>query len=121
MAIPPSLTHIPLGSGFWGHVTPTHRLAEAATCQALLEVAGFTQVGVMSEQLGYYMETSKQRWADIEAGPEGASLRQLSKAQYDEVKATHLEELQALMTPQGLWADVSAHFVFGWAETARKA
>lgn len=106
------LAHHGVASG----VPPVHRLAEPATCQALLDGTGFTQTRVTGEQLGYHLETAAGRWADIEAGPEGMRLRQLPSAQYEEVRASHLEELEALMTPQGLWVDVSANFAFGRKE-----
>lgn len=89
---------------------PTHRLAEATTCHALLDGAGFVQTRVISEQLGYYLETAADRWNDIKAGPEGMLLRQLPSTQYEEIRAAHLRELETLMTPQGLWTDVSANF-----------
>lgn len=95
---------------------PTHWLAEPATCRDLLDGTGFTQTRVVSEQLGYHLETEMDRWADIEAGPEGVPLRQLPSAEYEQIKAAHLKELNALRTPQGLWVDVSANFAFGRKE-----
>jgi ubiquinone/menaquinone biosynthesis C-methylase UbiE len=91
---------------------PTLRLADPAACEQLLHEAGFAEVQVRSEQLGYYL-SSKQRWAEICAGLEGMALGQLSPAQREQIEAEHLAELDARSTAQGVWVDVAAHISVG--------
>jgi len=92
---------------------PTHRLADLATCEQLLREAGFTEIEVKREQLGYTLPNAEARWADIVAGIEGKPIMALSATQHEQIKAEHLAELAALSTAQGIWLDVPALFAFG--------
>lgn len=91
---------------------PTLRLAEPSVCGQLLRDAGFDQVEVTSEQIGYFV-SAEERWAEIEAGLEGMALARFTPEQRAQIKAEHLAELMPLSTPQGIWVDVSANFAFG--------
>jgi arsenite methyltransferase len=93
---------------------PTHRLADPMKCQQMLSETGFAQIEVRSEQLGYYLPTVEDRWAEILASQEGVLLRQIDPSKCEQFKADHLAELAAFTTPQGIWVDVPAHFAFGW-------
>lgn len=92
---------------------PTHRLASPDICEALLREAGFSDVAVQSEQLGYYLPTVQARWADIAAGIEGKPLLELDPTQREQVREEHLAELGAVATSRGWWVDVPALFAFG--------
>jgi hypothetical protein len=92
---------------------PNHRLPDVATCQELLCEAGFTKIEVHSEQLGYYLPSAQERWADIAAGLEGKPVLQLAPAQQEQIQAVHFAELAALTTAQGIWVDVPALLAFG--------
>lgn len=91
---------------------PSDRLAEPATSEALLKDAGFIDVKVSSEQLGYY-QTLGERWHEIKVSLEGMPLAKFSDEEQAQIKKEHLEELEPLLTPQGLWVDVAANFAFG--------
>jgi ubiquinone/menaquinone biosynthesis C-methylase UbiE len=91
---------------------PADRLAEAASCEALLRDAGFTDVNVQSEQLGYY-QTPLERWQEIKASLEGVPLAKFSEEEQAQIKEEHLAELGLHLTEQGLWVDVPANFAFG--------
>lgn len=91
---------------------PTLRLAEPATCEQLLRDAGFSQIEVTSEQLGYFVSAEK-RWAEIEVGLEGMALARFTPEQRAQIKAEYLAEVVPLQTLQGIWVDVSANFAFG--------
>jgi hypothetical protein len=99
--------------GLTAAALPTHRLADPATCEALLREAGFPRVEVRSEQLGYFLPTPRDRWADLLAGLEGKPLLQLPPERREQVEAEHLAELAALATPEGIWVDVATLFAFG--------
>jgi len=92
---------------------PTHRLPDAGACEALLREAGFTRVEVRAEQLGYYVATAHERWADIVAGLEGKPLLQLTSSERERAEAEHLAEVTATSTADGIWIDVPAIFAFG--------
>jgi len=92
---------------------PIHRIPDIATCEQLLRDAGFTQLDIRVEQLGYYLQTVQERWNDIVAGLEGMPILKLPAEQREQIKAEHIAELNALASPQGLWIDVPAILAFG--------
>jgi arsenite methyltransferase len=92
---------------------PTHRIPDTATCEQLLYDAGFTQIEVRVEQLGYYLPTIEERWNDIAAGLEGLPLLKLPVEQREQIKAEHFSELKELVTDKGIWVDVPAIFALG--------
>ena len=92
---------------------PIHRIPDAAACEKLLRDAGFTQIEVRVEQLGYFLPTIEERWDDIAAGLEGMPILKLSVEEREQIKAEHLAELKELVTDKGLWVDVPAIFAFG--------
>ncbi len=91
---------------------PSDRLAEPATCETLLKDAGFTDVNVLSEQLGYYQSLQK-RWYEIKISLEGIPLAKFSEEEQAQIKEEHLAELEPLLSDKGLWVDVAANFAFG--------
>ncbi len=92
--------------------SPADRLANVASCEALLREAGFTNINVQTEQLGYY-RTPLERWQEIEASLEGIPLAQFTQEERTHIKDEYLAELELIKTEQGLWVDVAAHFTFG--------
>lgn len=92
---------------------PIHRLPDGSTCEALLRGAGFSQIEIRAESLGYFYPSPEDRWREIAAGLEGAPLRNLSAEAREQLRAEHLEELQSLTTPQGIFADIPVLFAFG--------
>ncbi len=97
----------PLGS------LPVHRIPDVEICEQLLRDAGFTQIDVRVEQLGYYHPTAEDRWQEICAGLEGVPLMSMSPEQREQIHAEHVAELQSLMTSKGIWVDVPPMFAFG--------
>jgi len=98
---------------------PWQRLADLATCQHLLHEAGFGQIEVQQEQLGYYLQTVEEWWEESWASPRRLAVLQLTPAQQAQFKAEHLAEVAALATVQGLWVDVDANFACGWKRAAQ--
>ncbi|MEO8607163.1 MAG: methyltransferase domain-containing protein [Chloroflexota bacterium] len=101
--------------GFPTPPLPNSRLEDPAVCQQLLTDAGFTDVQIREEQLGYFATGIDERWSDIESGLEGLMLQKLAPEQREQIKAEHLAELQSLVTPDGIWTDVAALFSLGRA------
>jgi ubiquinone/menaquinone biosynthesis C-methylase UbiE len=92
---------------------PYKRLGTQALCEAALHEAGYTEITVQREQLGYYAPTPEQRWMDILSGLEGKPLQQLTLGQREQIKAEHLADLAAHITSQGIWMNVDSLFAFG--------
>jgi ubiquinone/menaquinone biosynthesis C-methylase UbiE len=92
---------------------PIHRIPDEAACETLLREAGFTQIEIKAEQLGYFHLTAEDRWREIVAGLEGAPLKKMSNEQREQIRAEHIADLQNLVTPKGIWADVPPIFAFG--------
>jgi SAM-dependent methyltransferase len=98
-------------------LSPNQRLGEPATCRQLLHEAGFVQIDVRSEPLGYYFRTVEEYWAELSASLPWRPVLQLAPAQREQVKAEHLAEVKALATDQGIWIDVATNFARGWKRT----
>lgn len=98
---------------------PWQRLADLATCQHLLDEAGFVQIEVQHEQLGYYLQTVEEWWEESWASPRRLAVLQFMPVQQAQFKAEHLAEVAALATAQGLWIDVDANFACGWKRAAQ--
>jgi ubiquinone/menaquinone biosynthesis C-methylase UbiE len=98
---------------------PWQRLADLTTCQHLLHEAGFGQIAVQHEQLGYYLQRVEEWWEESWASPRRLAVLQLTPVQQVQFKAEHLAEVAALATAQGLWIDVAANFACGWKRAAQ--
>lgn len=92
---------------------PIARLADPDLCRQLLENAGFTEVTVISEQVGYHVSSFVDRWLEIRAGLEGLPLTRFPMEVIERIKGEHEAELEELFTSEGLWINVPANFAFG--------
>lgn len=87
-------------------------------CHDLLAAAGFEAIEIKSEQDGGYisLEQAKRMWAGSEHPAPGQfpnPLSQLSLEQLEQAKAEFEAELEALVTEQGIWNDITIFFTFG--------
>jgi ubiquinone/menaquinone biosynthesis C-methylase UbiE len=98
--------------GLVAATTPNPRLEDARVCAQLLHDAGFEQVAVHSEQLGYY-QSAEQRWHEIMSSLDGVPIRQLPDGQREKIRVAHMAELQSITTEKGIWIDVPAHIAMG--------
>lgn len=89
---------------------PIHRLGDPARCAEVLQAAGFEEIRVEREQLGYTHASPQSRWAELEAGLEVMPLQRLSPEERARIREEHLAELAAQPT---LWMEVPALFAFG--------
>ena len=92
---------------------PVARLAEPDACKHLLEDAGFNDVQVVSEQVGYFLTSFNDRWLEIRAGLEGLPLERLPADVVERIRQEHEAELEGLFAANGLWINVPANFAFG--------
>lgn len=87
-------------------------------CHDLLTAAGFEAIEIKPEQDGGYisLEQAKRMWAGSEHPAPGQfpnPLSQLSSEQLEQAKAEFEAKLEALVTEQGIWNDVTIFFTFG--------
>ena len=89
------------------------RLTTEKECQELLESAGFTEIQIVKEQLGYHLNSPDDWWEIIYSSGFRGYLEQLDAAQQGQFRIEHLAEVQSLMTDKGLWLDVETLFSTG--------
>ncbi|MFA5837175.1 MAG: methyltransferase domain-containing protein [Bellilinea sp.] len=93
---------------------PVKRLETPADCEKVLLEAGLRRIKVQSEQLGYFIPSVSERWNDIVTGLEGEPLKQMTPELRNQIEKEHTEELNAFMTPKGLFVSIPALFSWGW-------
>lgn len=99
-----------------GVVIPTEswmRLTTEQECQQLLKSAGFTEIQIIKEQLGYHLNRPDDWWEIIYSSGFRGYLEQLDAAQQGRFRGEHLAEIQSLMSDKGLWLDVETLFSTG--------
>jgi len=82
---------------------------ETATPEQVIDVladAGFQNVVVEREPLGYHLRDVMGWWQVVVAGPLCEWLLPLSHSRLDELRTTHLEEVGHHLVADGLWLDV---------------
>jgi hypothetical protein len=87
-------------------------------CHDLLASAGFEAIEIKPEQDGGYisLEQAKRMWMGSEHPAPGQfpnPLSQLSSVQQEQAKAEFDAELEALVTEQGIWNDITIFYSFG--------
>lgn len=84
-------------------------------CYTLLQEAGFEDVAVKTEQFGSYVNLSEaeRTWEGSLKHPLCSPLLKLSPEQLEQAKAEYLAELEALVTDQGIWNDITTFFIIG--------
>ncbi|BCL34315.1 class I SAM-dependent methyltransferase [Nostoc sp. MS1] len=87
-------------------------------CHDLLAKAGFEAIEIKSEQDGGYisLEQAKSMWAGSSRPAPGQfpnPLQQLSSEELEQVKTQFEVELEALVTEQGIWNDLTIFYTFG--------
>jgi len=84
-------------------------------CHALLQETGFEDIEVKTEQLGSYisLNQAQKTWDGSLNHPLCRPLKQLSPEQLEQTKIEYFAELEALVTDQGIWNDITTLFVFG--------
>lgn len=89
------------------------RLTEMETCESFLTQAGYTDVQIHSEQLGYHLRSESDWWEIIMNSALRSFVTQLDAMQFAQFRARHLEEIKKLKTDKGIWLDVNIIFSTG--------
>ena len=93
---------------------PGTALTDPQKCRALLTEAGFENITMREEQLGYYLDKAEDWWDIIWNGALRGFLSQLSPEQAEQFKAEHLADVENLRTAQGIWLDTAVIFSIGF-------
>ncbi|MFC4639201.1 class I SAM-dependent methyltransferase [Deinococcus hohokamensis] len=83
------------GAGLQPGSPPLGRIPSPEAARALLDEAGFEPTEVTRLDLSYTLPSPEARWADIEAGLEGAPLHDLGPGPKEAWRDAHLAQLRA--------------------------
>jgi ubiquinone/menaquinone biosynthesis C-methylase UbiE len=107
----------PLGerlSKYFGQSPPVPFFIERTNtpdkCQALLQGAGFEDIHITTEQLGFYLPDLTAYWQEISQTFVRLHLMRLSPSDYEKFKAEHLSDMKSLLTDKGIWLEMPTHF-----------
>ena len=89
------------------------RLATVKDCREILEMAGFVDIQIITEQLGYHLNSPDDWWEIIYSSGFRGYLEQLDSKQQERFRIEHLGEIQSLISNKGLWLDVETLFSTG--------
>jgi ubiquinone/menaquinone biosynthesis C-methylase UbiE len=79
-------------------------------CRALLQGAGFEDIDITTEQLGFYLPDLSVYWKEISQTFIRLHLIRLSPADQERFKAEHLSEIKSLLTDHGIGLEIPTHF-----------
>lgn len=82
-------------------------------CKNMLQIAGFQNIEVKTEQMGRYMSITeaKNSWNGKTWLHPQNPLSQLSSEQIEQIKAEFDSQIEALATEKGVWWDITTFFV----------
>lgn len=89
------------------------RLTEMAICETYLEQAGYTDIQIHSEQLGYHLVSENDWWEIVMNSGLRGFVTQLDAMQFAQFRAKHLAEIVKLKTEKGIWLDINVIFSTG--------
>ena len=89
------------------------RLHDSDQRARFLQEAGFSEIAVTSEQLGYYLPNVEQSWALIWNTGARIPLQYLPPPLVEQIKAEYLAMMAESTTDQGVWIDWQALFCLG--------
>lgn len=92
---------------------PWLRLSDEDDCRSLLEDAGFVDIAVVRESLGYHLSGVEEWWQVVWNTGFRGYVERLPQAAWDAFREQHLASVQDLVTSGGLWLDIDTLFVSG--------
>ncbi|MGA7800802.1 MAG: methyltransferase domain-containing protein [Gammaproteobacteria bacterium] len=92
---------------------PWLRLSEERDCRDLLEQAGFVDISVQRESLGYHLAGVEEWWEVVWNTGFRGFVERLAAPERDSFRERHLASLQDLVTTNGLWLEIDTLFVYG--------
>jgi ubiquinone/menaquinone biosynthesis C-methylase UbiE len=92
---------------------PNEPLGTPHKCRNLLTKAGFHNIQIVTEQLGFYLNDFERAWDVNAKSAFGSQVKELSPERLEKLKAEYIAELEATATDKGIWNDVTTFFVLG--------
>ena len=89
------------------------QLTEMQACESILKQAGYHNVQIHSEELGYHLGSENDWWEIIMNSALRAAVSRLTAIQFAQFRATHLAEVKKLKTDKGIWLDIHVIFSTG--------
>lgn len=89
------------------------RMTDPAEFRSLMSEAGFEDVQVCEEQLGYSLHNVEEWWDIIWNSGFRGPVSQLSTEDLKQFKTEHLAEVAKLQNGNGIWLDIPAIFCIG--------
>ena len=83
------------------------------TCRALLEQAGFDNLQLLPEQMGYHLNDEQGWWDIVENSALRGLLERLPRERQDAFRREHLARIAGLKSDKGIWLDVEVLFASG--------
>jgi len=93
--------------------TQKERLGKMQTCETYLGQAGYNDIQIHSEQLGYHLANENDWWDIIMNSALRDFVTQLDAMQFAKFRAKHLAEIKKLKTDKGIWLDINIIFSTG--------
>lgn len=95
---------------------PNELLGTPERCCQLLEMIGFKEISVVTEQFGFYLQDAEAGWIGNAKSAFGLQDVNWSKEKLEQCKQEYFAEINKLSTEEGYWNDVTMFFV-----TARRS
>jgi hypothetical protein len=80
----------------------SEKLDSVNKCRAYLKEAKYSDISVSSVDMSYFHPNIESYWQEMSASVEGISLRQLTPEQQKAVRDHHLDDINKLMTNEGI-------------------
>lgn len=93
--------------------TEQERLTEMDSCEKFLLDAGYTDIQIHSEQMGYHLVSENDWWEIIMNSGLRSFVAQLDTIQFAKFRAEHLAEVAKLKTDKGIWLDINVIYSAG--------
>ena len=100
---------------------PWESLSDRQVLESMMHAAGFEDVAISEEQLGYHLKDARQWW---EVAQYSGLLSLIDPAPAQAIgllQSAHVAEVESVMTSDGLWLDVPILFVRGRKPAVVKA
>lgn len=93
--------------------TDKERLTSLANCENYLLQAGYSDIQIHSEQLGYHLAGENDWWEIVMNSGLRGFVSQLDAMQFARFRAKHITEIAKLKTDKGIWLDIHVIFSTG--------
>lgn len=90
---------------------PNEILGTPEKCYKILQEAGFKDIEIQTEQLGFYLTEAESLWNGNLNSALSFEAFQLPPEKLDQCKTEYIAEVEALVTEQGILNDITAFFV----------